>query len=168
MLDRKQRWKLFNNHKSKSREQDVRSDTSCAACLEFRLFHVKSQLEISIANNAISKQWKNLYRCGRFLLTIITQQIKNARPSLFVKQIGDAVASENLVLASEIRPVTSHLACERRRISGCRDSLRRKMNLDSRKYVCVRRLLAIWLVSWKVNLESWNLTMNCNDVFQRI
>ena len=36
----------------------------------------------------------------------------------------------------------SPLACERRRISGCRDSLRGE-NLDSRKYVCVRRLLAL-------------------------
>ena len=32
------------------------------------------------------------------------------------------------------------LACERRRISGCQDSIFGGENLDSRKYVCVRRL----------------------------
>lgn len=57
------------------------------------IFFSSGQLEISIANNTICKQRRNLYSCGRLFLKLI---------------ISETAASENFVLPNEISPVTSH------------------------------------------------------------
>ena len=90
----------------------------------------------------------NMGNINTFACSTIQLQVVTSPQGINVRGFPNILVSSLKYLGAELKSIfwltVLDIACERRRISGCRDSLRRKImcgeNLDSRKYVCIRRL----------------------------